>query len=903
MKRMLINATQPEELRVALVDGQRLFDLDIEAVGKEQRKSNIYKARIVRLEPSLEAAFVDYGAERHGFLPLKEVSRHLFREKARAQSGRVNIREALEEGQQLIVQVEKDERGNKGAALTTFISLAGRYLVAMPNNPKAGGVSRQIEGDAREEAKEAMSGLVIPEDVGLILRTAGIGKGAEELQWDLDYLVQLWTAVDAAAKERSAPFLIYQDQNVIIRAIRDYLRSDIAEILIDDERLYETACDFMKQVMPQNINKLKMYVDSVPLFTRYQIESQIETAFSREVRLPSGGALVIEPTEALITIDINSARATHGSDIEETALLTNLEAAEEIATQLRLRDLGGLVVIDFIDMMSAKNQRAVENKIRDCVKMDRARVQIGRISRFGLLEMSRQRLRPSLAEFSHERCPRCEGVGTIRSLRSTALTVLRVLEEEAMKDSTSKLVAEVPVDVATFLFNEKRRDVSRIEERQEVEIILVPNQNLETPHFNVQRIREQDLAKRELGDSYQLATEAAPGPALDYTKGPAGKPPTAAVRDIVRLAPQGSTDALDAAAPASAERGGMMKRLFSALFGASNQTSVKAELPLALPAPAHPPTAPASRPSATRGQTSSERAREDPRRREPRSDSRSDSRSGSRSEPRAGSRAEPRSESRADAQSEPRSDSRRGRGGRGGEPSRAPRADAEVRNEESGQSPNENGDGAAQTSRRGSERRDGGRGRDRERGLRARTQSSPTTETPSDAPETDILHYDPPAVPVRSAPLADTQANRLFTETPALETVHQPAATVHSAPSVAVASESPMVAPTPVAVAPTPVAVTPAPVAAAPAPVAVTPTPVAVAPAPVAVAPTPVAVAPAPVAVAPAPVAVAPQPVAVAPAPVAVAPAPVAAAPAPVAVAPAPAAVAPAPAAAVEPAP
>ncbi len=889
MKRMLINATQPEELRVALVDGQRLFDLDIEAVGKEQRKSNIYKARIVRLEPSLEAAFVDYGAERHGFLPLKEVSRHLFREKARAQSGRVNIREALEEGQQLIVQVEKDERGNKGAALTTFISLAGRYLVAMPNNPKAGGVSRQIEGDAREEAKEAMSGLVIPEDVGLILRTAGIGKGAEELQWDLDYLVQLWTAVDAAAKERSAPFLIYQDQNVIIRAIRDYLRSDIAEILIDDERLYETACDFMKQVMPQNINKLKMYVDSVPLFTRYQIESQIETAFSREVRLPSGGALVIEPTEALITIDINSARATHGSDIEETALLTNLEAAEEIATQLRLRDLGGLVVIDFIDMMSAKNQRAVENKIRDCVKMDRARVQIGRISRFGLLEMSRQRLRPSLAEFSHERCPRCEGVGTIRSLRSTALTVLRVLEEEAMKDSTSKLVAEVPVDVATFLFNEKRRDVSRIEERQEVEIILVPNQNLETPHFNVQRIREQDLAKRELGDSYQLATEAAPGPALDYTKGPAGKPPTAAVRDIVRLAPQGSNDALDTAAPASAERGGVMKRLFSALFGASNETSVKAAPPLALPAPAHPPAAPASRPSATRGQTSSERAREEPRRREPRSES--------RSEPRSESRSEPRSESR----SEPRSDSRRGRGGRGGDSSRAPRADAEVRNEESGQSPNENGDGAAQASRRGSERRDGGggRGRDRERGLRARTQSSPTTETTGDAPETEILRYDPPAVPVRSAPLADTQANLVFTETPALETIHQPAATVHSAPSVAVAATpapTPVaVAPTPVAVAPTPVAVAPTPVAVAPAPVAVAPAPVAVAPAPVAVAPAPVAVAPAPVAVAPAPVAVAPAPVAVAPAPVAVAPAPVAVAPAPVAVAPAPVAVAPAP--------
>ena len=581
MKRMLINATQPEELRVALVDGQRLFDLDIEAVGKEQRKSNIYKARIVRLEPSLEAAFVDYGADRHGFLPLKEVSRHLFREKARQQGGRVNIREALEEGQELIVQVEKDERGNKGAALTTFISLAGRYLVAMPHNPKAGGVSRQIEGDAREEAKEAMAALNAPDDFGLILRTAGIGQGPEELQWDLEYLLQRWQASDKAANERPAPFLVYQDQNVIIRAIRDYLRSDIAEILIDVPKLYQTACDFMRQVMPGNITKLKLYQDSVPLFTRYQIESQIETAFSREVRLPSGGALVIEPTEALITIDINSAKATHGGDIEETALLTNLEAAEEIATQLRLRDLGGLVVVDFIDMMAAKNQRAVENKIRDCVKMDRARVQIGRISRFGLLEMSRQRLRPSLAEFSHERCPRCEGVGTIRSLRSTALTVLRVLEEEAMKDSTSKVVAEIPVDVATFLFNEKRRDLSRIEERQEVDLILVPNAKLETPHFHVQRIREQDLAKRDLGESYQLVTEQTAAPSLDYTK-PAA--PTrheqAAVRDIVRHAPQqaGSAEITSTTQEesAAAPKGGVLKRIFSAIFGGAETPSQEA---------------------------------------------------------------------------------------------------------------------------------------------------------------------------------------------------------------------------------------------------------------------------------------------------------------------------------------
>ena len=572
MKRMLINATQPEELRVALVDGQRLYDLDIEATGKEQKKSNIYKARIMRLEPSLEAAFVDYGAERHGFLPLKEVSRALFKEKARNASGKVNIRDALDEGQEIIVQVEKEERGNKGAALTTFISLAGRYLVAMPNNPKAGGVSRQIEGEAREDAKEAMSGLTIPENVGLILRTAGIGKTSEELQWDLDYLVQLWTAIDEASRSRQAPFLIYQDQNVIIRAIRDYLRSDIAEILVDDPKLYETAQDFMRQVMPGNLTRLKLYRDSVPLFTRYQIESQIETAFGREVRLPSGGALVIEPTEALITIDINSARATHGGDIEETALLTNLEAAEEIATQLRIRDLGGLVVVDFIDMMSARNQRAVENKLRDCVKMDRARVQIGRISRFGLLEMSRQRLRPSLAEFSHEICPRCDGVGTIRSLRPTALSVLRVLEEEAMKDSTAKVVAQVPVDVAAFLFNEKRREVGRIEEQQEVEVLIVPNPHIENPHFNVQRIREQDVARREPVESHELIAEPEVAPTYDPVQREQPRQQQAAVRDIVRAAPSAPPAAPAAPAPAP----GLLKRLVNALFGTEGESAAHA---------------------------------------------------------------------------------------------------------------------------------------------------------------------------------------------------------------------------------------------------------------------------------------------------------------------------------------
>jgi ribonuclease E len=568
MKRMLVNATQPEELRVALVDGQQLYDLDIEATGREQKKSNIYKAKIIRIEPSLEAAFVDYGAQRHGFLPLKEISRSYFKDKGKGtggNGGRVNIKDVLSEGQELVVQVEKEERGNKGAALTTFISLAGRYLVAMPNNPRAGGVSRQIEGDDRDEAREAMSGLEIPENMGLILRTAGVGKSTEELQWDLDYLMQLWKAIDEAAESRKAPFLIFQDRNVIIRAVRDYLRNDIAEILVDDRKLYEQAQEFMQQVMPQNLNKLKLYEDSVPLFTRYQIEGQIETAFARSVRLPSGGSIVIEPTEALITIDINSSKATQGGDIEETATRTNLEAAQEIGRQMRLRDLGGLIVIDFIDMQSAKNQRAVENTLRDAVAADRARVQIGRISRFGLLEMSRQRLRPSLTEFSHGVCPRCDGVGTIRSVKSTALGVLRLIEEEAMKDSTAKVTAQVPVDVATFLLNEKRQDVTGIEARQEVQILLIPNQNLETPHFEIQRIREQDLPKMHLGESYEMVSEVE-SPTVDLTRSkPTPPQQQPLVKDVVRAAPQPEPPA--PASATDAPRPGFFAKLFGGLFG------------------------------------------------------------------------------------------------------------------------------------------------------------------------------------------------------------------------------------------------------------------------------------------------------------------------------------------------
>ena len=487
MKRMLINATQPEELRVALVDGQRLFDLDIESGAREQKKANIYKGKITRVEPSLEAAFVDFGADRHGFLPLKEISREYFK---KSPEGRVNIKEVLSEGQEVIVQVEKEERGNKGAALTTFISLAGRYLVLMPNNPRAGGISRRIEGEERNELREALNGLDVPADMGLIVRTAGLGRSSEEMQWDLDYLLQLWSAVKEASQDRAAPFLIYQESNVIIRAIRDYLRQDIGEVLIDSVEAQDEALSFIQQVMPQYASKIKLYEDPVPLFNRFQIESQIETAFQREVKLPSGGSIVIDPTEALVSIDINSARATKGGDIEETALQTNLEAAEEIARQLRLRDIGGLIVIDFIDMTPAKNQRAVEEKVREALEADRARIQVGRISRFGLLEMSRQRLRPSLGETSGIVCPRCNGQGIIRDVESLSLAILRLIEEEALKDRTAEVRARVPFQVAAFLLNEKRNAITKIELRSRARIFILPDDHLETPHFEVQRLRD-----------------------------------------------------------------------------------------------------------------------------------------------------------------------------------------------------------------------------------------------------------------------------------------------------------------------------------------------------------------------------------------------------------------------------
>ncbi len=493
MKRMLINATQPEELRVAIVDGQKLYDLDIEVPSREQKKGNIYKGRVTRVEPSLDACFVDYGAERHGFLPLKEVASEYFKEGAKAGSGKAGIKDLVAEGSEVVVQVEKEERGNKGAALITFVSLAGRYLVLMPNNPRAGGVSRRVEGDDRQQLRETLANLDVEKGMGLIVRTAGVGRDAEELQWDLDYLKHLWSAIQTAASDRSAPFLIYQESSLIIRALRDYLRSDIGEILVDNERMAEDAREFMQQVMPHNLRKLKTYEDTIPLFSRFQIESQIESAYAREVRLASGGSIVIDHTEALISIDINSARATKGGDIEETARQTNLEAAEEIARQLRIRDLGGLVVIDFIDMLDNKHQREVEDCLRRALKLDRARTQIGRISRFGLLEMSRQRLRPSLGESSQQVCPRCDGHGFIRGGESLALSVLRLVEEEVMKEFTGEVIALVPTAVANFLLNEKRHSIAQIEHRHRVPIMIVANQYMETPNFEIRRIRRQDL--------------------------------------------------------------------------------------------------------------------------------------------------------------------------------------------------------------------------------------------------------------------------------------------------------------------------------------------------------------------------------------------------------------------------
>ena len=568
MKRMLVNATQSEELRVALVDGQKLYDLSIEIASREQKKANVYKGRITRVEPSLEAAFVDYGGQRHGFLPLKEVSREYFR--AQPQGGRMNIKELLQEGQELVVQVEKEERGTKGAALTTFISLAGRFLVLMPNNPRAGGVSRRIEGEERDQLREAMNDLQIPEGMGAIIRTAGVGRSAEELQWDLNNLRSAWDQIVAAVQGRPAPFLVYQEGDAVTRSLRDYLSDDIGEILIDDASAFQKAQEYMQRFLPpESQRKLRLYQDDVPLFTRYQIESQIESAYSHKVTLPSGGSLVIDHTEALVSIDINSARSTRGSDIETTAFNTNLEAADEIARQLRLRDIGGLIVIDFIDMESPKNQRDVEDRLRNAVRQDKARIQIGRISRFGLLELSRQRLRPSLGESTHMVCPRCTGMGTIRSVESLALAILRLIGEDARKERSARIFVQVPVDVGTYLMNEKRDWLNTISQRANVDVIVIPNPNLQTPNYSIRRVRDDEAQLPEnTATSYQMVVqeellpETAPG---REKKAPAEAPAVPTVLPTVP-APLSAISPVTATATAL-PRAGIFVRLWRWLFG------------------------------------------------------------------------------------------------------------------------------------------------------------------------------------------------------------------------------------------------------------------------------------------------------------------------------------------------
>jgi len=675
MKRMLFNATHAEELRVAIVDGQKLIDIDIETAGREQRKSNIYKGVITRVEPSLEACFVDYGEERHGFLPFKEVSKSYFREGVDARTA--TIKEALREGQELLVQVEKEERGNKGAALTTFISLAGRYLVLMPNNPRGGGVSRRIEGEDRQELRETMDQLELPSGMSIIARTAGIGRNADELQWDLNYLMKLWHAIESAAKpqyELSAddpehpgrkktayvdssagpdgqklkranppPFLIVEESNLVIRAIRDYFHPEIGEILVDTDDIYEQASQFMAHVMPDNVTRVKRYRDDVPLFSRFQIEHQIETAYSRQVPLPSGGSIVVDHTEALVAVDVNSARATKGSAIEETATRTNLEAADEVARQLRLRDLGGLIVIDFIDMEESRNQKAVENRLKDALHYDRARVQMGKISRFGLMELSRQRLRPALNEGSHVTCPRCNGVGVIRDTESSALHILRILQEEAMKESTAAVHAQVPVEVAAFLLNEKRGDIAKLEARLRVTIVLIPNKFLDTPHYHVERLRHDDPRLDDLKTSFERAADFAPSTDTPYLRGKdedeRAKPrQEAVVKGIVPetpapvVAPPAPVPAerQPIAAPAAhAARHGLWGRIVAFFTGEPT-----AEAAPALPAPVAAATRPA-RDGAPRGG----RSRGDRERRENRRDGRRDESRDTQQEARGGKEA------------------------------------------------------------------------------------------------------------------------------------------------------------------------------------------------------------------------------------------------------------------------
>ena len=576
MKRMLFNATHPEELRVAIVDGQKLLDLDIESSSNAQRKGNIYQARVTRVEPSLEAAFVEYGSERQGFLPLKEISRAHFKNFSPATPmAQVKIKDVIEEGQELLIQVEKDERGTKGAALTTFISLAGRYLVLMPNNPKGGGISRRIDGNERSDLRDAMAGLQCPPEHSLIARTAGIGKSPEELQWDLDFLLQLWGVIDKASTTQEAPFLVYQESNLIVRTLRDHLRSDIQEIVIDEASVYERASRFMSQLMPQNASKLKHYEDTVPLFSRFQIEHQIENAYSRSVKLPSGGALVIDHTEALISIDVNSARATKGSDIEETALQTNLEAVDELARQMRIRDMGGLLVIDLIDMTSPKNKKTVENRLAEAVRPDRARIQIGHISRFGLLEMSRQRMRSSISDSNYGVCTLCDGTGQVRNVTSSALSILRILEEEALKENTEAVFAELPLEVSTFLLNEKRFEVNQIEARLGTRIVLIPSSNLHGSQNNIQRLKSEDLDSGEnMLASHKIKITSENDNRPEYAMSRNSRRAAVSIDQIATTPPPTPAASPSPALKKEKDTAGFFSRLFKRLGGDSENETV-----------------------------------------------------------------------------------------------------------------------------------------------------------------------------------------------------------------------------------------------------------------------------------------------------------------------------------------
>nr|VFJ61618.1 MAG: RNAse E [Candidatus Kentron sp. DK] len=771
MKRMLINATQPEEMRVAIVDGQYLYDLDIEVRTREQKKANIYKGKITRVEPSLEAAFIDFGVERHGFLPLKEISRDYFLNKnpsgrnGEKGSGSPSIRDAVREGQELIVQVDKEERGTKGAALTTFISLAGRYMVLMPNNPRAGGVSRRVEGEERTALREILSTLDVPQGMGLIVRTAGVGKSAEELQWDLDYLLQVWGAIDTAARERTAPFLIFQESNLIIRAIRDYFRQDISEILIDSEEVYQQAREFIGQIMPQNLNKIKHYQDPVPLFSRYQIETQIESAFGRSVRLPSGGSIVIDHTEALTSIDINSARSTKGGDIEETALGTNVEAANEIARQLRLRDLGGLIVIDFIDMTPARNQREVENQLWNALKTDRARVQCGRISRFGLLEMSRQRLRPSLDDSSQLVCPRCNGQGTVRGIESLALSILRILEEDAMKDKTGKIVARLPLDVGTYLLNEKRDALHLVERRQQIAIVIVPDPGIESPHYEVRRVRQDEIISGSpQKPSYELTETERELPEFITAaqRAPSSEP---AVKAVTHATP----------IPVSQDskkkpEGGFIRKLWKTLFGPSEEKPEEKSTE-------KPRTG--QTPRGSGGGRPRRRPSQDPRRRPPASRARSEEKSRTEDKSTSEAKESPKGAPATETETAPAPAS--GRGAAKKTEGTPPSESANTAN--TGTS----GTGRSRTRRSpsGARRRGTGRGRQR-------ATANTETEQPAAAQRADNTKPAPTdAAPVAAPAAAAVSVPTAATPAPAATPSAAPAASV-AAPVVTPATEAPV---------------------------------------------------------------------------------------------------------------